>query len=146
MKNQSLFKGYENAFDGQSEEKPKAKKREKFFAYSPFALQDAIGERDVKKIWIEYQRLRLSGVEPEDLIHKIASKAKEMAAIKKGASREDLDMKSDYPYNKSKRGLKNWGAGELEAFYTRIVEIYHRSRMSGEDLDLALERTLLKIL
>lgn len=145
MENQSLFKEYEDIFRGDNQEKPEARKKQKFFAYSPFALQDAIGARDVKKIWLEYQRLRLSGVGAEDLIHKIAGKTREMAAIGMGASKEDLDMKSDYPYHKSKRDLKNWKTAELQEFYRRIVEIYHRSRTSGEDLDLSVEMALLKI-
>lgn len=143
----NLFKEYEKIFsqtpevEGQEETKPK---KERVYEYSPFALQDAIGEKNVKKAWIEYEKLRLSGIEAEDLIHKIISKVRDMAFIGSGASKEDLGIKSDFPYNKSKKDLKNWKIEELKNFYTKLVAIYHRSRMeSGQELDIALEKTLL---
>lgn len=138
----SLFKEYDGIFD----EKETSNKKEKTFeyGYSPFALQDAIGEREVKKMWLEYQKLRFAGVEAEELIHKVISKVRDMAAIKAGASEEDLGLK-DYPFNKSKRDLKNWKEKDLEDFYAKLIEIYHRSRMESGDLDVAIEKTLLNV-
>ena len=139
MKNKNLFGEYEET----SEESEEVKPKEKTYLYSPFALQDAVGERSAKKAWIEYEKLRLSGIEAEDLIHKIVSKTKDMAAIMAGAGKEDLGLK-DWPYNKSKRDLKNWKEEDLKKFYTKLVEIYHRARMeSGSELDIALEKALL---
>ena len=139
----SLFKQYEGIFN---EEEQSSKKSTTFeYAYSPFAIQDAVGERNVKKVWIEYIKLRLSGIEAEDLIHKIISKVRDMVAINQGATKEDLGIK-DYPFSKSKKDLKNWKIEDLKNFYGRLVEIYHRSRMeSGNELDVALEKLLLSI-
>lgn len=120
-------------------------KKEKEWGYSPFALQDAIGERNIKNIWVEYQKLRQLGIESEDLIHKVMSKVRDMNAILKGATKEDLAIKSDFPFNKSKRDLKNWKPADLENFYTKLVSIYHESRMGVEELDLALEKALLSL-
>lgn len=119
-------------------------KKERDWGYSPFALQDAIGERNIKNIWVEYQRLRQNGIESEDLVHKIISKVRDMSAIMLGATAIDLGMK-DFPYNKSKRDTKNWKAEDLKNFYEKIVSIYHESRMGLEDLDRALEKTLLSL-
>jgi len=139
----SLFKQYEGAFFEEAE--GSKNKTKKIFGYKPFALQDAIGEKSIKNIWIEYQKLRFSGIEAEELIHNIVSKIRDMTAIMMGAAKEDLGLK-DYPYNKSKRDLKNWQEIELKNLYTRLVEIYHRSRMeSGNELDTALEKLLLSI-
>ena len=33
--------------------------------------------------------------------------------------------------------------GELEKTYSKLVEIYHKARMGGEELDVALEKVLL---
>ena len=138
---ESLFKEYENVF----EEKETPKKSGGFeYAYSPFALQDAIGEKSIKAAWIEYEKLRLAGIEAEDLVRKIAGKLRDMAAITMGAGKEDLGLK-DYPYNKSKKDLKNWKAEDLKNFYTKITEAYHRSRMGGDELDAALEKIILGI-
>lgn len=139
---QSLFKEYQDIFT--PKEEVSKEKTERVYDYSPFALQDAVGEKNVKKVWLEYQKLVLNDISPEDLIHKIISKVRDMAAIQKGATASDLGIK-DYPYNKSKRDLKNWKPDELINFYTKLVLIYHQSRMGGESLDLALEKLLLSL-
>lgn len=144
MENQSLFKEYRGVFSENEEISEKKPKPQREYAYNPFALQDAIGEKSVKKIWLEYNKLISEGIEAEDIIHKIISKVRDMVAINKGAKAEILNIK-DYPYNKSKRDLKNWKAEELKNFYTKLVSIYHRSRMGGEVLDTALEKTLLSL-
>jgi DNA polymerase III gamma/tau subunit len=143
MEQSNLFKEFEDLFK-EEKEAPKEKK-ERTFGYSPFALQDAIGEKNVKKIWLEYQKLRFAGIEAEELVHKIASKVRDMLAISLGASKEDLGIKSDYPYNKSKRDARNWKPEELKNFYTKIVAIYHESRMGGDEIDIALEKIIISI-
>lgn len=147
MEQNNLFKEYKGVFEAEGADKnndPKEKK-ERVFGYSPFALQDAIGERSVKKIWIEYIKLRLAGIEAEELVHKIVSKVRDMVAIAMGAGKEDLGIQKDYPYNKSKRDLKNWKVEDLKNLYTKLVSIYHGSRMGVEELETALEKTLLSI-
>lgn len=142
MKN-SLFEEYENLFKEEDVAKKEPKDFE--FTYSPFALQDAIGEKSAKKIWIEYQKLRISGIEAEELVYKIIGKIRDMLAITKGATKEDLGMAKDYPYNKSKKDVKNWKPKELEILYSKIVEAYNTSRMGGENFDIALEKAILNI-
>jgi DNA polymerase III gamma/tau subunit len=139
----SLFKQYEGIFT--EKEEITKKKKENGLAYSPFALQDAVGERSAKKVWIEYTKLRFSGIEAEELVHKIASKARDMLAILKGASKEDLGIKKDYPFNKSKKDTKNWTEKNLSVFYTKLVEAYHNARLGKGELDMALEKILLSI-
>jgi len=87
----SLFKQYEGAFFEEAE--GSKNKTKKIFGYKPFALQDAIGEKSIKNIWIEYQKLRFSGIEAEELIHNIVSKIRDMTAIMMGAAKEDLGLK-----------------------------------------------------
>ena len=140
---ESLFKQYEGVFDNKVDNPEKTKKTEGY-AYSPFALQDAIGEANIKNIWIEYQKIKMLGIEPEEIIHKIISKIRDMLAISKGATIASLSIK-DFPYNKSKKDLKNWKIEKLEDFYTKLVSIYHESRMGGETLETALEKLLLKL-
>jgi len=61
----SLFKQYDRVFE---EKEPEVGKKNTDWAYSPFALQDAIGEKNVKKSWIEYEKLRLSGIGADEII------------------------------------------------------------------------------
>jgi DNA polymerase III delta subunit len=122
-------------------------KEKKGFEYdfSPFALQDAIGAKSAKNSWIEYVKLRAKGIEEEEIAPKIIQKLRDMLAINGGAKKEDLNIKSDFPYNKSRSDLKNWPVDQLQNFYSRLVHIYHDARMGGEELDTALEKELLRI-
>lgn len=143
MNQDNLFKGYEEV-SGNKEEDSYKKKKGFEYAYSPFALQDAIGERNVKKIWIEYEKLRLAGIEAENIIYKIIGKVRDIAAMKMGAGKGELSL-SDYPYFKSKKDLNNWKEKELKDLYTKLISVYHQSRMGGDELDIATEKTLLGI-
>jgi len=138
---QSLFAEYQNVFV-EKVEAPKEEKKTNFFGYNPFLLQDALGEKSAKKVWVEFERLQNDGVEAEELIHKIISKVRDMGMISLGAKAEDLVMK-DFPFNKSKSHTKNWKIEELKTLYTSLVTIYHEARMGKEDLDIALEKVLL---
>lgn len=140
---ENLFKEYENVFIEERVIKNEPKNFE--FTFSPFALQDAIGEKSAKKIWIEYQKLRISGIEAEELVYKIAGKIRDVLAIIKGATKEDLGIAKDYPYNKSKKDSRNWKTKELEIFYSKIIDAHICSRTGGEDLDVALEKAILSI-
>lgn len=143
MNQQNLFKEYENIFEEEMLEVKRAGKFE--FAYNPFALQDAIGERSAKKAWIEYQKLRISGVEADELVFKIASKIKDILSIIKGVSKEDLGIIKDLPFNKSKKAAKNWQEKSLADLYTRLITAYHEARMGKKELDAALEEIILSI-
>lgn len=139
----SLFKEYEDIFEDK-EELENQKTGRPDFVYSPFALQDALGERSAKKTWLEYQKLRLQGIEAEELIYKLISKARDMLAISKGVDKEILNLK-DYPYNKSKKDLKNWPIKNLTDFYNKTITAYYESRMGKEELETALEKIILSI-
>lgn len=140
----SLFEEYKGILETEDINSYSKKKGNKIFSYNPFALQDAIGERNIKKIWIEYIKLRLASIEPEILIYNILSKIRTMVAVKKGANRNNLDI-NEYSYNRSKKDAENWKRENLENLYSKLVEIYHRSRISGEELGAAIEKTLLSI-
>jgi DNA polymerase III delta subunit len=139
----SLFKQYKGVFEEKEEEAAEKKARE--YEYSPFALQDAVGAKDAKVAWIEYVKLRSIGVEAEAIAPNVISKARDMLAVMRGASQSDLQIKNPFPYNKSKKDSKNWKESELENFYTKLVAIYHESRMGGEDLEVALEKAILSL-
>lgn len=148
----SLFKEFEGIFE--EKELPKKEKKGRFFAYNPFPLQDAVGEKDPKKSWIEYTKLIFSGVEPDELIHKIISKVREMVFINLGVSAEDLEVKP-YTFSKSRSHAKNWNKMELRKAYEDLVSIYHRQRLgigrglsfdySRYNLETALEKFLLSL-
>lgn len=145
MNQDSLFKQYKGIFkEGEEEEKNAENKNGFEFAYNPFHLQDAIGEKSAKKAWIEYQKLKADGIETDELIHKILNKARDMLAAKRGATAKDLGLK-DFPFGKSKKDSKNWEDKDLEDFYTELVSVFHESRMGRAELGVALEKIILSI-
>ena len=152
MDQNTLFKEYKGVFDTETEEL--SVKKEFVYSWSPFVLQDAVGEKDIKKIWIEYRRVLDSGVSTEEIFHKITSKVRDMLGILQGLTKEDLDIKSDYPYNKSKQHSKKWSLKELKYFYQKLVFTYHKVRLPKErdnldyfsnDLEISLEILILSL-
>jgi hypothetical protein len=77
-----------------------------------------------------------------------------MVSISNGATQDDLGLK-DFPFNKSKRDLKNWKIDDLKNFYTKFVFAYHHSRMgrgmndfdkkNTGDLDTTIETIILSL-
>lgn len=152
----NLFKEYKGVFDTEKVDDTEIKTpKPRVFDFSPFALQDAIGAKDIKLMWLEYRRLREVGIEAEEIIHSMVGKVRDMIAISLGASKDDLGIKSDFPFNKSKKDVKNWDLVSLKKFYTSLVFAYHESRLGrmkddfdsrvGEPLDLRLERIVLSV-
>ena len=145
---ENLFKEYEGVFDEwdieesgiQNLESGKTEGRKKE-AYNPFAIADAVGKKSAKESWIEYRGARLQGGESEELHARAISKIRDIII----ASKEKQENTTMHPfvYKKAKWDLKNWKEGELEKTYTKFVEIYHLSRMGGDELDIAMEKMLL---
>ncbi len=143
MDQQNLFKEYEGVFDEWQEEGEEVKEGRKKEAYNPFAIGDAVGKKSPKESWIEYIVARLQGAEAEELHARAVSKVRDIII----ASKEKQESTSMHPfvYKKAKWDMKNWKEGELEKTYSKLVEIYHESRMGGEELDIALEKLLLTL-
>ncbi len=143
MDQQNLFKQYEGVFDEwlEGEEETQTKEPRKKEAYNPFAIADAVGKKSAKESWIEYTVARLQGGESEELHARALGKVRDIII----ASKEKQEETTMHPfvYKKAKWDAKNWKEGELEKTYSKLVEIYHKARMGGEELDVALEKVLL---
>ena len=111
--------------------------------YNPFALADAVGKKSAKEAWIEYERARLAGAEPEELHGRVWGKARDMIASEK-ATAEELGL-HPFVHQKAKADFKNWSKEKLDNFTDKLLDIYHQSRLGGDELDLAMEKLLLNI-
>lgn len=112
--------------------------------FNTFALADALARRDRKSLWLIWNEARLSGIATEELIGILwwQLKALRLSALTKSA--EEAGMK-DYPYQKAKRALLKFKADETETLSHVLLDTYHQSRLGGLDLDLAIERWLLRV-
>lgn len=112
--------------------------------FNNFALADALASRDKKSLWLLLNEARLIGVRTEELIGILwwQLKTLRLSALTKNASEAGL---KDYPYNKAKRALVKFKAGELEKLSASLLSLQHDSRLGLCELDTSLERWVLKL-
>lgn len=112
--------------------------------FSPFALSDALMEKDKKRLWILLIEAQQAGLSAEEIIGTLwwQLKTARLAMVTKTAS--EADMK-DFPYNKAKRALRNFKEGELQALSQNLLTLYHEGHSGKKDIDIALERWALSI-
>lgn len=111
--------------------------------FNPFGLADALGRASAKEAWIEYERGRLFGIEPEELHGRIWGKVRDMISSQT-ASHTELDI-HPFVHKKAKADFHNWETTKLRKLVDELVSIYHMSRMGGDDLDTAMEKLLISI-
>lgn len=121
------------------------KKREN--TQNNFAIADAIGAKDKKNVWVEFEKARRGERAMEEL-HGTIFWAFKSIYICKTMEREEAiasGMK-DFTFRTYKNYAKNYLAEDLEKKLTQLKEIYHDARRSGGgELDILLERFLLSI-
>jgi hypothetical protein len=108
-----------------------------------FKITDLLGRKDKKNLWLEYRNLIQQGIPVEEIYGVLWWQVKSMLIAAKTNTAKDAGMK-DYPYKKAKGYLNNFKDGELNDFASNLVQTYHQSRLDGEDLELNLEKLLLK--
>lgn len=141
---ESLFKEYEGVFvDSDESQVLEAKKDSKRGDFNPFAIADAVGKKTPKESWIEYTKALFQGVEAEELHARVISKIRDIMIVNK-EKQEDTTM-HPFVYKKAKQDSKNWKEEELKEIYKNLVNIYHESRMGGEELSVAMEKLLLSL-
>ena len=111
-------------------------------ALNPFALADAIAQKDRKRLWVLLQEMRTAGLPTEELIGILwwQLKSLRLAAVTQSAA--EAGMK-DFPYNKAKRALGAFTPGELEQLSQSLLAVYHDGHAGLRDIDLALEQWVL---
>lgn len=110
--------------------------------FNTFALADALANKDKKSLWLLLNEALLNGIAVEEIAGVLwwQLKALRLASLTKTAS--EAGMK-DYPYNKAKRSLSKYKAGELESLSNSLITLQHESRLGRHDFTLALEKWVL---
>ena len=108
-----------------------------------FRMAEAISLRDKKTLWILLCEAKQAGLASEEIIGTLwwQLKTLRIAAVTKSA--EEAGMK-DYPYNKAKRALRNFKAGELEELSSSLLSVYHDGHGGVRDIELGLEEWVLR--
>ncbi len=108
-----------------------------------FALADALGMRDKKKLWVEYTQAILNDTAPEEIHGMLFWQVKSMI-IASCTTEKESGLKP-FVYGKSKRYGNNFKKGELESLSSSLVSLYHDARRGLTDFGLALEQWVLSI-
>ncbi|HEY4490239.1 MAG TPA: hypothetical protein VJC12_03225 [Candidatus Paceibacterota bacterium] len=124
-----------------SDDKSKKIKKDDF---NVFTLTDALGARDKKRLWVNYQRAIIGGNVPERLHGLFFWQIKAMLSARNSKSAADAGL-NPFVYKKSIGFSKNFTKEELNELSSELVRIYHDSRRGKTEFDIALERFILNI-
>ena len=113
-------------------------------APSVFALADALGSRDRKKLWVLYREQIDGGTSPEEIHGTLFWQVKSMllAARTKSATESGL---SPYVHSKSAAFAHNFSPAELTTLLDSLISVSHDARRGKHELETALETLLLNI-
>ena len=109
--------------------------------FNIFALGDALGARDKKKLWVLYQKALRVGKAAEEINGTLFWAIKSMLTVKNDGGKN----LNPYVQSKSKNFLKNYKEGELDAIAFGLVKNYHESRRGGLPLEEKLEQFILSL-
>lgn len=112
--------------------------------YNPFALSDALLERDKKTLWILLQEAWRRGTTNEEIIGTLFWQLKMLRLAEQTRSAEEAGQKP-FVYEKAKRALKKFKDGELENISHDLLMLYHEGHTGKGDIALSLEHWVLTI-
>ena len=118
------------------------KKESKF---NTFSLTDALGERDVKKLWSLFREAKKSGVSDEEIHGTLFWMLKSIVLAARAKTADEAGMKP-YPFNKAKNSLKNFSSIEVIEGHVRTLALLpQQARRTGVALEIELERFILTL-
>ncbi|MCD5381605.1 MAG: hypothetical protein LR008_03460 [Candidatus Pacebacteria bacterium] len=119
----------------------KVDKSERFNAFS---MAEALASKDKRRLWVLLQEAKLEGLREEEVVGMLwwQLKSLKLAALTKTA--DEAGMK-DFPYNKAKRALAKFQAGEVDKLSQSLLELYHEGHAGVRDMDSSLEQWVLGV-
>ena len=126
------------------EEKEGAIKSKKTADFNMFAITDALGARNQKRLWTLYQQALRHDVVSEELHGILFWQVKSMllASTSKDAKESGLNP---FVYSKAKNYAKNFTLPELKKISSQLVTMYHQAHRGEVDFDAELEKFFLSI-
>ncbi len=118
--------------------------KEKTERFNVFTLTDLLAQKNKKQLWLRLCDAKASGVTDEEIIGVLWWQLKSLRLAACTQSADEAGMKP-FPYNKSKRVLSNFSAGELENLSHTLIALRHEGHLGVCDLDLALEKWVLTL-
>ena len=111
--------------------------------FNTFALTDALGEKDVKKLWTLFREAKHRGVSDEEIHGILFWMLKSMVLACTTPTPEHAGMKP-FPYNKAKKFAAHFKSREhLSSLMREFVVMPQHTRRRGVSLEIELERFIL---
>ena len=107
--------------------------------FNVFALTDALGERNRKKLWVLYQEALRSDVPAEDIFWRLQWMVKHLLFFKKTKDPSSSELKG-FAKSKIQNYSKNFTSLELENLSIRLVELFHSVRRGDGEIEIELEK------
>lgn len=111
--------------------------------FNAFAMADALSAHDKKSLWVLLQAAIRNGLSAEEIIGTLWWQLKSLRLTAVTNSASEAGMK-DFPYNKSKRALRNFKTGELETLSANLLQVYHDGHGGVRDTMEGLEEWVLR--
>lgn len=113
-------------------------------AFNAFAMADALSARDKKSLWVLLQDAVRNGLSAEEIIGTLWWQLKSLRLATLTNTAAEAGMK-DFPYNKSKRALRNFKTGDLETLSAGLLRVYHDGHGGVRDTLEGLEEWVLRV-
>ncbi|QSH39161.1 hypothetical protein JXR01_02540 [Candidatus Kaiserbacteria bacterium] len=113
--------------------------------FNTFSLTDALGERNVKKLWSLFREAKNSGVSDEEIHGILFWMLKSLVLASSAKTPDEVGMKP-YPFTKAKSSLKNFSSVEVvEGHLKALALLPQHARRNGVALEIELERFILTL-
>ena len=112
--------------------------------FNIFALTDALGERDRKKLWVLLQKAYFNGQIAEEIFWRLSWMVKTMLLASQTKTAEEAGMK-EYPFKKAVLYAKNYRKEELINLSEQFIKLYHDNRRGITEFNLGLEKLVLSL-
>ncbi|HET8574644.1 MAG TPA: hypothetical protein VFM02_00525 [Candidatus Paceibacterota bacterium] len=113
-------------------------------AWNGFALADALGNKDKKKLWVLYRQAVRAEVSSEEMHGMLFWQVKTLLLAEGTKSAGEAGL-NPYPYQKAKGFLKHYSPEELREISSKLVSLYHDAHQGKGDLENTLERMILDL-
>jgi len=112
--------------------------------FNVFALSDALGEKNAKKLWLLYEEALFSNIDAEEIHGILFWQIKNLILAKQNKLNGALKI-SPFVASKAKGYAVKWKEEELEDLAENLVRIYHKARLGQGEMETSLERVILGI-
>jgi len=112
--------------------------------FNPFALGDALGEKNKKLLWVSYYKALSNGASAEELHGMLFWQIKSILIAKLAKDATESGLKP-FVYGKAKRFASKFKEEDLRKLGTELVQIYDEARKGITELAVGLEKFILKI-